>query len=625
MLAVEVIARTDGAGVLWCDGRRTVDLPPGARIEVRRGRTPVRLVRLHQAPFTDRLVAKFDLPVAGWRGAAERRRRDERRRRGSAPCLRSCGSARSGSSTSRCSSSAPGSPRSPARPAPARRWSSPRSACCSAAAPTPAPSARVPGRRGSRAWSASDSDGARRRAVDAVGGEVEDGRLVLARQISAEGRSRAFAGGASVPVSTLAALADPLVAVHGQSDQHRLLRPAAQRDALDSFAGAKALRAAGAVRPAATPRCAATEAELADVVESARERAREADLLRFGLGEVEAVDPQPGEDAALAAEEAPARLRRHPAHRRRAGPRVPVRRGRRPDALGTVSAARKLLDGVREHDPEAAGLADRLAEVSYLLSDVAADVASYASGLDTDPARLAARLRAPGRAGRADPQVRRDRSRTCWPGPSTPPRRLLELDGTDERIVELTARSATGSATSSPPSAADADRRPGPRRPTALGERGHRRARLAGDAARPAERRGHPEPRTTQGLPVGRPHRCGSARPGVDDVELLLAANRGAEPRPLGKGASGRRALPGDAGGRGRARGDRPGARRSSSTRWTPGSGGKAAVEVGRRLALLARHAQVAGGHPPAPGRRLRRPARRGGQEQTTARSPPRG
>jgi NAD+ kinase len=75
VLAVEVIARTDGSGVLWADGRRTVELPPGARIEVSRGRMPVRLVRLHQAPFTDRLVAKFGLPVAGWRGAAERRRR----------------------------------------------------------------------------------------------------------------------------------------------------------------------------------------------------------------------------------------------------------------------------------------------------------------------------------------------------------------------------------------------------------------------------------------------------------------------------------------------------------------------------------------------------------------------
>jgi NAD+ kinase len=76
VMAVEVLARTDGAGVLWCDGRRTVDLPPGARIEVRRGSTPVRLVRLHEAPFTDRLVAKFGLPVEGWRGASERRRRE---------------------------------------------------------------------------------------------------------------------------------------------------------------------------------------------------------------------------------------------------------------------------------------------------------------------------------------------------------------------------------------------------------------------------------------------------------------------------------------------------------------------------------------------------------------------
>jgi NAD+ kinase len=75
VLAVEVLAQTEGAGVLWADGRRTVDLPPGARIEVRRGRWPIRLVRLHQAPFTDRLVAKFGLPVEGWRGSVERRRR----------------------------------------------------------------------------------------------------------------------------------------------------------------------------------------------------------------------------------------------------------------------------------------------------------------------------------------------------------------------------------------------------------------------------------------------------------------------------------------------------------------------------------------------------------------------
>ena len=73
-LAVELLAISRGGAVLWCDGRRTFDLPPGARIEVTQGQSPVRLARLRQAPFGDRLVAKFELPVGGWRGAAERRR-----------------------------------------------------------------------------------------------------------------------------------------------------------------------------------------------------------------------------------------------------------------------------------------------------------------------------------------------------------------------------------------------------------------------------------------------------------------------------------------------------------------------------------------------------------------------
>ncbi len=82
LIAIELLARTEGAGVLWCDGRRTVDLPPGARIEITRGSHPVRLARLHEAPFTDRLVAKFGLPVEGWRGEGERRLRASGEARG---------------------------------------------------------------------------------------------------------------------------------------------------------------------------------------------------------------------------------------------------------------------------------------------------------------------------------------------------------------------------------------------------------------------------------------------------------------------------------------------------------------------------------------------------------------
>ena len=67
-MAVEVLDRTQGTGVLWCDGRRTHELPRGARVVVRRSPIPVRLARLSQGPFTDRLVNKFNLPVHGWRG-----------------------------------------------------------------------------------------------------------------------------------------------------------------------------------------------------------------------------------------------------------------------------------------------------------------------------------------------------------------------------------------------------------------------------------------------------------------------------------------------------------------------------------------------------------------------------
>ena len=68
LLAVEVLRRSPGNGVLWCDGRRSTELPPGARVEVRKSAKPVKLARLRQGPFTNRLVKKFSLPVEGWRG-----------------------------------------------------------------------------------------------------------------------------------------------------------------------------------------------------------------------------------------------------------------------------------------------------------------------------------------------------------------------------------------------------------------------------------------------------------------------------------------------------------------------------------------------------------------------------
>ncbi len=423
--------------------------------------------------------------------------------------------------------------------------------------------------------------------VEDAGGEVEDDRVVLARQISAEGRSRAFAGGASVPVSALATLADPLVAVHGQSDQHRLLQSAAQRDALDSFAGAKTLRLRERYA-ACYRRLRETETELAAVVETARERAREADLLRFGLAEVEAVDPQPGEDAGLAAEES--RLGFADTLRTAAGQArecLSAEDGG-PDALGLVSTARKLLDGVRDHDPEAAGLADRLAEVSYLLSDTAADLSSYASSVDTDPARLAAvserraaLVALTRKYGETVDEV------LAWAQTSS--QRLLELEGTDGRIAQLReTRDALRADLAEVGAGLSAERA---KAATRLGR--VVTAELASLAMPHAElvvavrQADDPE----HGLTVGdRVLRFTSS--GLDEVELLLAANKGADPRPLGKGASG-----------GELSRVMLGVEVAlAATDPVPtfvfdevdaGVGGKAAVEVGRRLALLARHAQV--------------------------------
>ncbi len=423
--------------------------------------------------------------------------------------------------------------------------------------------------------------------LDAAGGEVEDERLLLARQVSAEGRSRAFAGGASVPVSALAGLAGPLVAVHGQSDQHRLLQPAAQRDALDRFAGPEVLELRA--RYAETHRLLReTEQQLAEVVHSARERAREADLLRFGLAEVETVDPHPGEDGELAAEEARLgfsdTLRTAAAQAREA---LSAEDGG-PDALGLVSAARKLLDGVREHDAEAGSLADRLAEVSYLLSDAAADLSSYASSIETDPVRLAAvseRRAALGALTRKYGETLEDV--LTWAQQSA--ERLLELDGTDERIDQLRTEQA--------------------RLRSDLAAMG-----AALSAARTTAAAGLAEVVTAELAALAMPHaeltvavrqvdddedglevsgrRLRFTGSGLDEVELLLAANRGAEARPLGKGASGgelsRVMLAVEVA--------------LAATNPVPtfvfdevdaGVGGKAAVEVGRRLALLARHAQV--------------------------------
>ncbi|GAA1944492.1 DNA repair protein RecN [Nocardioides hwasunensis] len=432
-----------------------------------------------------------------------------------------------------------------------------------------------------------------REAVEASGGVVEDDQVVLARNVAAQGRSRAWVGGASVPVTTLADVAEPLVAVHGQSDQHRLLKAGAQRASLDRFGGEE-LATTAATYASRWAELAATERTLADVVGSARERAREADQLRFGLGEVEEVDPRPGEDAELAAEETRlgfADTLRTAAETAREA--LSSDEGAT-DALGTTSAARQALDGVREHDDAAGALADRLAELGHLLVDVAGDVASYASSLETDPARLAAvsERRA------ALTALTRKYGETidevlAWAEDGA--KRLLDLEDTDGQIAELEARrdrirselntmAATLSAQRS-----DAATRLGVAVSEELTSLAMPHATVS--IAVTQHETATPEVPAGPQLEVGGRWVRATVH-GVDDVEFLLAANTGADARALHKGASGgelsRVMLALEVS--------------LAETGSVPtfvfdevdaGVGGKAAIEVGRRLAALARTSQV--------------------------------
>src|SRR5690606_21808779 len=134
--------------------------------------------------------------------------------------------------------------------------------------------------------------------VEDIGGEAGDGELIISRTVSAEGRSRAWLGGRTVPVGTLTYLAEDLVAVHGQMDQQRLLQPARQRAALDRYAGEELIKPLRAYTQAYRRRKEVAE-RLAELTARARERAQEAELLRFGLEEIERVDPKAGEDEEL--------------------------------------------------------------------------------------------------------------------------------------------------------------------------------------------------------------------------------------------------------------------------------------------------------------------------------------
>jgi DNA repair protein RecN (Recombination protein N) len=430
--------------------------------------------------------------------------------------------------------------------------------------------------------------------AEEAGAELDDGALLISRSVSAEGRSRAHVGGRSVPVGLLGELADDLVAVHGQTDQQRLLKPARQRGALDRYAGESLAKPLSRYQ-AVYRRLREVESLLDELTTKARERAQEADLLRFGVEEVSAAEPLAGEDTELAAEAerlghadalaSAAQL----AHGALAGdPAQPDV----VDATTLIGQARRALEGVRGHDSSLASLADRLNEVGYLLADVAADLAGYADGLDSDPARLAAveerrsvlahLIRKYGSAEGGTEEV------LAWAERSA--LRLSELEGDDERIGELAEertalRSELGNLAGELTRAREAAADRFAQAVTAeLAELAMPHARVSFALTQTEA----PEP---EGVEVdGRTLVCGPY--GADEVEVLLAPHPGAAPRPIAKGASG---------------GELSRVMLAVEVVFAgadpvptylfdevdAGVGGKAAVEVGRRLAKLAETSQV--------------------------------
>ena len=220
----------------------------------------------------------------------------------------------------------------------------------------------------------------------------EDGSVIALRSVGADGRSRAHLGGRSVPVGALGELAEQMLAVHGQNDQLRLLRASEQRAVLDRFGGERIAGPLAEYR-AAREEWLAVSAELAERSNRSRELAQQADLLRHGLGEIDAVEPRRGEDAELTEEikrlSAVDELREVAAAAQRAvsgtagGDDVTADS---PGALGLLAEARRGLGG--SSDPQLRDLDARLGEAGVLLGDVGAELGAYLDTLDSDPQRL---------------------------------------------------------------------------------------------------------------------------------------------------------------------------------------------------------------------------------------------
>lgn len=418
-----------------------------------------------------------------------------------------------------------------------------------------------------------------------AGCEIEDDLLLASRVVPATGRSRAHLGGRAVPASVLGQVGSRLVSIHGQADQLRLRTAAAQRRALDAVGGSEHEQLCRQYSS-----CYRAWNQARQDLETWREQAlaREGEIagLRHALEQLEALDPKPGEDQALAEEAS--RLENLDLLRSGAAQAANAISGDElnddvANVIALVSVARRSLENAADHDSRLASLMPRLNEVAALTSDLAMELTDYLADLDADPDRLAwvHERREQLRRGCLEigglGQVFANVDELLAFGQHCAVR-LAQLDGPLDREAELVAEvERTGKELKTV-----AKRLSQARTKLAKLLSQQVSAELEGLMMRGAKLQVRLNPLEQPG-PTG-----------MEEVELLLRAHPGAAALPLEKGASGGElsrimlAL------------EVVLAQHTATKRHTfvfdeidAGVGGRAAVEIGRRLAALARHHQV--------------------------------
>jgi len=414
--------------------------------------------------------------------------------------------------------------------------------------------------------------------LDELGVSLDDDALIARRTVSGKGRSRAHLGDRPVPVSALSEVWASLVSVHGQADQARLRESAPQRELLDRFGG-DPLREAAEEYRSVWDEWREIERELQELRATLADRERTATLLRLGIAEIDEISPESGEDTALDAE---ASVLEHAGGLRDAAMETRSLLSGSGDDID-ASAVLSMLTRAGEHLSSMAGVDERLNELATRvqqaateLADIDAEIGEYLRMVDADPVRQAWVEERRSKLS----SLRKSYGATiddvlAWRADAL--EQVQAADGGADRVEELALRESE---------LAERARTYAAR----LSEHRKRAAQeLSQKVAAELEHLAMPDARITAEVASDVED---LQRHGADVVQILLAPHPGAVPRPIGKGASGgelsRLALAFEVA----LAGETP-----SPTmifdEVDAGVGGSVAVEVGRRLARLARDAQV--------------------------------